>query len=406
MTTTTTRTTAPTAPTTTIDPDTLRARAVALAPALAERVAEADGLRRLPDATIADFQDAGFFRMLQPSRWGGLEVDPQVLFDVQMTIAAACASSAWVLGVVAVHAWQLALFPLEAQQEVWADDASTLISSSYAPTGKVERVPGGFRLSGRWSFSSGCDHCRWAFLGGLVPPAEDGRPPEMRTFLVPRRDYRIDDTWHVMGLRGTGSKDVVVDGTFVPEHRTHRLIDGFKRSSPGNELNPAPLYRLPFGQVFVRSVSTSAIGIAQGALDAYRAATAARVAASDGAKVALDPAAQTVAARAAATLRELRGTLHRNFDDLLARVRAGDDLPLETRLQCRLDSSLAVTRSVEVVDALFTESGGRAIFLTSPLHRAFLDVHCARAHYANNPEKPARNLGGVLLGGKNVDFFV
>lgn len=384
----------------------LRARALALQPVLAERVAEADGLRRVPDATIADFRDAGFFRMLQPARWGGLEVDPPVFFDVQATIAAACPSSAWVLGVLAVHAWQLALFPEQAQIDVWGKDTNVLISSSYAPTGKVARVDGGFKISGRWSFSSGCDHGQWAFLGGMVPPATPDGPPEMRTFLVPRKDYKIDDTWHVMGLKGTGSKDVVIEDAFVPEHRTHRLIDGFKRSSPGNELNKAPLYRLPFGQVFVRSVSTTAIGIAQGALDAYRKNTASRIAASDGAKVALDPSAQSVAAHAATTIEDLRATLHRNFGELMAQARAGEEMPLERRLKFRLDSSLAVQRSLEVVDALFTESGGRAIFVGSPLLRFFLDIHAARAHYANNPEKPGRNLGGVLLGQKNADFFV
>ena len=388
-------------------PDELRAKAVELQPVLAERVAEADGLRRVPDATIADFRDAGFFRMLQPARWSGLEVDPPVFFDVQTTIAAACPSSAWVLGVLAVHAWQLALFPEEAQDDVWGVDPSVLVSSSYAPTGKVARQDsGGFRLSGRWSFSSGCDHAEWAFLGGMVPPAAPDGRPEMRTFLVPRRDYRIDDTWHVMGLKGTGSKDVVIEDAFVPEHRTHRLVDGFKRSSPGNQVNKAPLYRLPFGQVFVRSVSTTAIGIAQGALDAYRKNTASRIAASDGAKVALDPSAQVVAAHAAATIEDLRATLHRNFGELMAQARAGEEMPLERRLKFRLDSALAVERSLEVVDALFTESGGRAIFTGSPLLRFFLDIHAARAHYANNPEKPSRNLGGILLGQKNQDFFV
>ncbi len=385
----------------------LIARAVALQPVLRERLPEADGLRRLPDATIADFHGAGFFRILQPARWGGMEHDPHVFFEVQATIGAACASSAWVLGVLGVHAWQLALFPLATQQEVWGQDTSTLISSSYAPTGKVERTSGGFRLSGRWSFSSGCDHGQWAFLGGLVPPAAEGAPPEMRTFLVPRADYGIEDNWHVMGLKGTGSKDVVIrEPVLVPEERTHKLVDGYKRSSPGNEHNPAPLFRLPFGQVFVRSVSTTAIGIAQGALDTYCKTAAARVGAADGAKVALDPAAQAVAARAATVIADLRGQLRGNFDEMMALVRAGEDLPLEKRLRWRLDSSLAVARSVEVVDALFTESGGRAIFDGSPMQRAFLDVHAARAHHANNPEKPARNLGGVLLGARNTDFFV
>jgi 3-hydroxy-9,10-secoandrosta-1,3,5(10)-triene-9,17-dione monooxygenase len=381
-------------------------RARELAPTLAERAARADELRRVPDETIADFREAGFFRMLQPARWGGHEVDPRVFFDVQMTVAAACPSSAWVLGVVTVHAWQLALFAEQAQKDVWGADSGVLISSSYAPTGKVKRVDGGFRISGRWSFSSGCDHCQWVFLGGFVPPDKDTRGPEMRTFLLPRTDYRIDDTWHVAGLKGTGSKDIVVDDVFVPEYRTHRLIDGFKCQSPGNALNDAPLYRLPFGQIFVRSVSTSAIGIAQGALDAFLSVARERVAASDQARVALDPATQVVSARAAAVIEEVRAVLYRNFDEMMAQTRAGERIEVERRVKYRYDSSAAVARCVAVVDDLFTASGGRAIFLGSPILRFFLDVHAARAHYANNPEKPARNWGAVQLGLDNQDFFI
>jgi 3-hydroxy-9,10-secoandrosta-1,3,5(10)-triene-9,17-dione monooxygenase len=384
----------------------LVARAAALGSALRERAPKADELRRIPDETIADFKEAGFFRMLQPSRWGGLEVDPGTFFDVQTTVATACPSSAWVLGVVAVHAWQLALFPLQAQEEVWGTDRGTLISSSYAPTGKIARADGGYRVSGRWSFSSGCDHCQWVFLGGFVPSEAEGKPPEMRTFLLPRSDYRIDDNWHVAGLKGTGSKDIVVENAFVPEHRTHRLIDGFKRQSPGNAVNEAPLYRLPFGQIFVRSVSTSAIGAAMGAYAAFIEAAAKRVAASDGAKVAEDPSTQTVCARAAMLIDETRLVLHRNFDEMMALVRAGKDIAIDRRVRFRHDSAMAVVKSVEAVDLLFTASGGRAIFLGSPLLRYFLDVHAARAHYANNPDTPGRNFGGVELGAKTTDYFI
>ncbi|MCC6648582.1 MAG: flavin-dependent monooxygenase [Polyangiaceae bacterium] len=386
-------------------PKELIERARALLPTLRERAARTQEERKVPEETIRDFQDAGFFRMFQPARWGGLEVDPQVFFQVQWTIAEACPSSAWVLGVVGVHAWQVAVFPLEAQEEVWGQDRSTLVSSSYAPTGKIERVDGGYRVSGRWSFSSGCDHCQWVFLGGFAPTAA-GERPDMRTFLLPRRDYRIDDNWHTMGLCGTGSKDIVVDGAFVPEHRTHKLIDGFRRESPGNAHNPAPLYRLPFGLVFVRSVSTTAIGIAEGALAAYREIARKRVAAGDGQKVAEDPTAQLVAAEAEAAIDECKTILLRDFDELMARVRAGEDLPVERRVKLRYDSGRVVTRCVQAVDGLFTASGGRAIFLDSPLLRYFLDVHAARAHYANNPDKPGRNLGGVLLSQKNTDFFL
>jgi 3-hydroxy-9,10-secoandrosta-1,3,5(10)-triene-9,17-dione monooxygenase len=384
----------------------LVARAKALGPALRDRLTRADELRRIPDETIADFHQAGFFRMLQPSRWGGLQVDPGTFFEVQTTIATACPSSAWVLGVVAVHSWQLALFPLQAQEDAWGKDSNALVSSSYAPTGKIARTDGGFRVSGRWSFSSGCDHCQWVFLGGFVPPQTEGKAPEMRTFLLPRSDYRIDDNWHVAGLKGTGSKDIVVENAFVPEHRTHKIIDGFKRQSPGNAVNSAPLYKLPFGQVFVRSVSTSAIGAAMGAYAAFVENAAKRVAASDGAKVAEDPSTQTVIARAATLIDEARLVLRRNFDEMMALVNAGQDIPIERRVRFRHDSAMAVVKSVEAVDLLFTASGGRAIFLGSPLLRYFLDVHAARAHYANNPEKPGRNFGGVELGTKTTDYFI
>lgn len=381
-------------------------RARALQPALRERRAKGDALRMLPPETVADLQAAGFFRVLQPRRWGGFEHDPQVFFDVQMTIAEACASTAWVLGVVAAHAWQLALFPEQAQADVWGKDSSTLVSSSYAPTGKIERVPGGYRVSGRWSFSSGCDHCQWVFLGGMVPPESEGKPPEMRTFLLPRAEYRIDDNWHTVGLKATGSKDVVVDGTFVPEHRTHRLVDGYFTNSPGNPVNPAPLFKLPFGQLFVRSVSTTAIGVAQAALGIFRDVASKRVGAADGKSVGEDPTTQRVCADAASLIDEAKLVLRRNFDDMMQRVRAGQEIPVDVRVAYRYDSSRAVEKCVEAVDLLFTASGGRAIFLDSPILACFLDVHCARAHYANNPDKPGRNFGGVLLSRKNVDFFL
>jgi 3-hydroxy-9,10-secoandrosta-1,3,5(10)-triene-9,17-dione monooxygenase len=381
-------------------------RARALAPTLALRAEKTAKERRISDETIADFKKAGFFRMLQPARWGGLEVDPKVFFEVQMTVAAACPSSAWVLGIVGVHSWQMALFPLSAQSEVWEKDASTLVSSSYAPTGKVQRAEGGYRISGRWSFSSGCDHCQWVFLGGFVPSDVAGKPPDMRTFLLPRSDYGIDDTWFVAGLSGTGSKDIVVENAFVPEHRTHRIIDGYKRTSPGNEHNPAPLYKLPFGQIFVRSVSTSAIGIAEGALGAYIDQASKRIAASDASKVADDPSTQTVAARAAATIDESRVVLFRDMDEMMALAQTGQDIPIERRVRFRYHSARVVDRCAEAVDELFSASGGRAIFQTSPILRFFLDIHAARGHYANNPEKPARNSGGVLLSLKNTDFFI
>ncbi|MCA9566023.1 MAG: acyl-CoA dehydrogenase family protein, partial [Myxococcales bacterium] len=175
----------------TISGDQFISAAKALAPILQERGQAADELRRIPEQTIEDLHNAGLFKLFQPARWGGYEAHPNTLYDSQIELAKGCGSTGWVFGVLSVHTWQLALFPEEAQDEVWGDDPSTLISSSYAPVGKVTRVDGGYRLSGRWSWSSGCDHCQWVMLGSFVPPDEDHPKPDMRTFLVPRSDYTI-----------------------------------------------------------------------------------------------------------------------------------------------------------------------------------------------------------------------
>ena len=387
-------------------PPDFEARAKALGPALRARSEAAAQSRRLPVETIEEMKECGLFRMLQPERYGGFESHPNEFFKAQIALGEACPSTAWVFGVVAVHSWQLSLFNGQAQEDVWAKNPSALISSSYAPVGNVEPAEGGFRLSGRWSFSSGCEHCDWVFVGSFVPTPPDAKGPDMRTFLLPRSDYRIEDTWNVSGLKATGSHDVVVEDIFVPEHRTHKLMDGFRCESPGNEINTAPLYRIPFGQIFVRSVSTTALGIAQGALDTFREIAAKKVATSDRSKVSEEPTTQAIVARAGSTLEELKLVLFRSFNEMMDLASEGSPIPLDRRLQFRYESALAVEKSREIVDELFTASGGRALFLDHPMQRYFQDIHAARAHYANNPDKPGRNLGGVQVGLRNKDFFV
>jgi len=170
-------------------------RVRALLPVLRERAPDAEKLRRLPEETFNDFQEAGLFRCIQPKRWEGYELDPETFYQAIVEVSAVCGSSGWILGVIGVHNWHLALFPPQVQEDVWGEDTSIQLSTSLAPTGSVARVTGGFRLSGRWSFSSGCDYCQWAALGGMAPAVESGATPEARMFLLPLRDYRIDDNW-------------------------------------------------------------------------------------------------------------------------------------------------------------------------------------------------------------------
>ena len=379
-------------------------RVRALIPAIRERALPAERLRRLPDETFADFQGAGLFRCLQPKRYGGYELDPGTLYQAVMEIGAVCGSTAWILGVIGIHNWHLALFAPQAQDDVWGKDTSIQVSTSLAPTGTVTRVDGGFRLRGRWSFSSGCDFCQWAALGGLVPPLGDGDAPDMRTFLVPRSDYTIDDTWYAVGLCGTGSKDVVVDDAFVPEYRTHSYRDAFYLTNPGAAVNDAPLYRLPFGLVFPACISSPAIGVALGALEAFRDQTTIRISPRDRSRVAEDPFAQLALAEAAAEVTAARDRLLGNFAEAMRTVRDGTELSLAQRARYRWDTAKAVDRSVRAVDRLFEASGGRGVFLNNPIQRAWRDVHAIRAHAGNNLERAAFVFGRSEFGLPPVDF--
>ncbi len=380
-------------------------RAKALVPVLKERAEAAGELRRIPDETIQDFKDAGLFAAVRPKAYGGYELDPAVIFDIQLELGRGCASSAWVFGVLSVHTWQLALFPKEAQDEVWGEDPTTLVGSSYMPVGKAKWVDGGIELSGHWSFSSGCDHCQWTFLGGFVP-VDDPKRPDMRTFLLPRADYEIIDNWHVSGLKASGSKDVKVDGAFVPDHRMHKFADGFMQDSPGNKVHESPVYKYPFGQIHVRSVSTPAVGAALGALEDYNDYMKTKVSQATGGKASDSYVNSFSAAESAALLDREIITLRRNFEEMMSVIESGEKVDIERRARFRYDSARAVSTAVEVVDQLFTNSGGRVLFKGNAINRHFQDVHAIRQHHANGTEKPGANFGSVQFGKRNTDFFI
>lgn len=381
----------------------LIAAATAMGPKLLERRETNNENARISDDTVADFTAAGFFKILQPEQWGGYAMDPQVFYAVGLEVARFCPSSAWILGVIAVHNWQLALFDDQAAQDVWADDASVLISSSYAPVGKVKVVDGGFRLSGRWSFSSGSQHCKWAFLGAVVPTPE--APFDManyRTFLVPIEDYAIAENWDVVGLQGTGSHDIVVDDVFVPEHRTHKSIDGFLCDNPGNAVNDAPLYRMPFMQVFVRAVCTATLGACNGALDAFIEVAKTRQVGPN--KMKNDPFSRVIATETKADIEEMELTMFRNFDAMMESCRAGEPIPIEDRIRYRYDSAIVADRCLALSSKMLKASGSGGIRKGSDLLAYHLDILASQAHVANNSTPFAVNMGGVLFGEENVDF--
>jgi 3-hydroxy-9,10-secoandrosta-1,3,5(10)-triene-9,17-dione monooxygenase len=375
-----------------------------MVPTLKKRATQCEQDRCVPKETVAEMQQAGFFEVLKPKLYGGYEMDPQVFYDICMTLAEGCMSTAWIYGVIGVHNWQIALFDPKAAADIWSKDKSVLIASTYMPKGQVKPVDGGFKFSGRWGFSSGIDHCDWVFLGGLI--FNEGQPPEYRTFLVPRSDFEVIDTWHVMGLKGTGSKDIVVKDAFVPEYRTHKAADGFMGTNPGRDTFTSDLYKLPFGQIFVRAVSSAAIGGLQGALDTF--VDFARVRVGDmGNKTSEQAPAQLAASETAVAIDEMKLVLNRNFDVLMTRIRNKQPLDdINQRLHFRHQASQVVERCAKHAYQLFSVCGGRGIFTDFPLYRYLFDIYAARGHYANNPDQFGRNYGSVMLGKENTDFFI
>jgi len=370
-----------------------------LQPVLRERAAHTRELRRVPEATIEALKAAGFFLALQPKSHGGYELDPQHFFRLHLLIAEACMSTAWAAGIVAVHAFQVALMDEQAQRDVWHGDIHTRVSSAYAPMGKVEPVEGGFTFSGRWGWSSGSDHCTWALLGGIVPG--EG----YRTFLVPRTDYIVEDTWFTMGLQGTGSKDIVINEAFVPHYRTHKQMDGFSLQNPGARVNKAYLYQIPWAQIFVRVVCTPAIGACKDALDLYKK-SALQKNSMDASKHATDVATLERIAHAEHVIDEMEVVMMHNFDEMVVAAKAGIVVDVHKRAKYRYQASLVIEKSLSVIDSLFNMAGGRSVFLGSEIQQRFLDIHTARAHVANNPAPFARNLGALHLGVENKDFFI
>lgn len=369
-----------------------------LAPSLRERAAEAEELRRVPDTSVKELEDTGFFQLLQPTAFGGRAADPVLFYSAVKEIAKACGSTGWVASVVGVHPWHVALYDPRAQQEVWGRDPKTRIASSYAPTGKATPVEGGFRLSGRWHFSSGCDHAQWALLGSLVPDAE-GRPVDMRTFLVPRSEYRVHDVWDTVGLRGTGSNDIAVEDVFVPDHRALSFGPVTALKVPGHDLNPEPLYRLPYASVFTTTISTPIVGIAEGAYESYVEATKQRFRVSYGQKVAEDPFAQVRIARAAGDIDAAWLQLSRNIGEMYALAQRGEELPMELRIRTRRDQVMATERAVGAVDLLMENAGGSAMRSgPNPVQRAWRDAHNGRGHAANDPERALVMYGQCALG--------
>ncbi|MDV6014180.1 3-hydroxy-9,10-secoandrosta-1,3,5(10)-triene-9,17-dione monooxygenase oxygenase subunit [Haloechinothrix sp. LS1_15] len=377
-----------------------------LLPVLRERAQDTEDARRVPDESIKALQETGFFKLLQPARCGGYEADPVTFFTAVKRVASACGSTGWVASILGVHPWHVGLFDARAQDEVWGGDVDTRISSSYAPMGKAQVVDGGYRLSGRWNFSSGCDHCSWVLLGGPAYDS-DGNAVDFCTYLVPDSDYSIIDVWDTVGLRGTGSNDIVVEDVFVPQHRALSFIPMSKCVVPGQDVNPGPLYQLPFGSVHPSTITAPIIGMAQGAYDAHVEHQRSRVrAAYAGEESKDDPFAKVRIAEAASEIDAAWLQLTSNIDELYRYACAGEKIPFASRVRVRRDQVRGTERAIAAIDRLFENSGGRALQSGTPIQRFWRDAHAGRVHAANDPERAYTMFGTAEFGQRVKDSMV
>ncbi|MFC9962928.1 acyl-CoA dehydrogenase family protein [Nocardia ignorata] len=360
---------------------------MAIADRLREQSPEAERLGQLPDATAKMLKAAGPIRLLQPKKYGGFEAHPREFAETVMAAASLDPATGWICGIVGVHPWQLAFADPKVQEEVWGSDSDTWMASPYAPTGIARPVEGGYIFNGRWQFSSGTDHCDWIFLGAMLGDAE-GRmamPPTMLHMILPRADYTIvEDSWNVVGLKGTGSKDIIVKNAFVPSYRVmngDHVIDGTAQREYGVT---DTLYKMPWSTMFPLGISAAVVGIAEGALAAHLDYQRERVGAQ-GTAVKDDPYVLFAIGEAAADINAARQELLANVDRVWDLVDAGKEVGFADRAAGRRTQVRAAWRAVMAVDQIFARSGGNALRMDKPLQRFWRDAHAGLNHAIHVP---------------------
>ncbi len=377
----------------------LLARAREIARLARARTRETEADRRVCDDMIARMRRADLFRVMQPRAYGGFEYGFDVLVEVVATIASGCGSTGWVYSLLASHQWLIACFSKEAQDEVWKDPGA-VVAGTYAPVGQAVAVEGGYRLTGKGSFCSGCDNAQWQLLGGMIP--QPGAAPKPGFFLMPTADCSIDDNWHTMGLAGTGSKNLVAEDVLVPAHRTLAFADLADASAPGMRSNPNPLYRQSFLAALPIAIVSPVLGMAEGALADYL--DMAKVRTTRGAvtggnrRMAELTTVQLRVAEATACIDAARLLIFRDLAEALGAVERGEPISVDMRLRNRRDQAFCVRLLVQAVDALFLAAGGQGLFLENSLQRIWRDAHAAASHISLNWDSTGSMYGQYMLG--------
>lgn len=369
----------------------------AILPDIAARAVACEEARVVPTENMRALRDAGFLGGFKPVRYGGIEAAPGVMFQAASDIATVCASTAWVAQLMAVHAHAIAYYDPRLQEEIWGSDQDALVGSSVAPMGKVEPVEGGYRLSGRYSWSSGCDHASWLLLGGYLAGPEPGQRLHA-LFAVPRSDFEIVDTWFAAALKGTGSKDIVVDDIFVPDYRVETMLALGTGTARGYGTHRGDIFTLPFQSIFASGFSAVAFGIARAALDHYKNRLAGRVRAYTGAQVALSPPAFMHLAHAHHEITAARAILEDEWRAFEEQAKSREQAEMDTVIRWRTVLPYVTKLCVSAVDELMAASGGGAILDSSPLQRCFRDVHGAAAHAVCDYDIALQIAGRHLIG--------
>lgn len=379
--------------TTIVTEEEIIARATALIPTLRERAADTEKNRMVPTETIQDFQDAGFFKILQPKRWGGYEMHPNVLNKVLMELGRGCPSSAWNVMVLGVHPFEIGLLDPKVGDEVWGEDPTALISSSYAPFGKVTAVEGGYELNGEWLTSSGCDHASGgAFLGGRV---QENGGMVFRSFWVPAHYLKIVDDWHVVGLAGTGSKKLVVDKVFVPSYRSH-VIGDYCEATHGHVDN---LYKMPFFYMFYAAVSSVIVGMARGMEDMYIEHMTPRQNLNQAVGAAVnDPFIKQRLGAASAKIMGAASRILHNTEEAWSYASTGQLVPLDMRIKHFATNQFTGGECFEAAHMLFKKTSTRGVWLSNPMQRQMRDILVASNHITQNEDNIGDLFGGQLLG--------
>jgi 3-hydroxy-9,10-secoandrosta-1,3,5(10)-triene-9,17-dione monooxygenase len=378
---------------------TMVARARALVPCLRERASRTEEMRRLPPETERELHEAGLFRIVQPKRVGGSELDYVALVDCAEGIGEADASAAWNFANLASHHWMLAMFDKRAQDLVWGRDPDVLIASSFIfPAGRARRVDGGYLLRGSWPFSSGVDSSEWNMLASVVSSDDEADGIEYRIFLLHKSNYRIKDTWNATGLRGTGSNDVEVDDAFVAEAMTVAVNELAGGPTPGNAVNPNALYTLPVFSLFPYVLSGVSLGNAQACLDDYVELARHRASTYNRAKLGDLQTTQIKIAEASSKIDAARLIMRSTCIDAMAGARNGLVPDIAAKTKMRRDGAFSVNLCTEAVSLLFAASGARSLYTSGALQRQFRDAHAINSHIAFNFDAAGTNYGRVALG--------